>query len=222
MRLNIRDLRLPGRFAAAVFDFDGVLVDSEPGWSRAEARLLARRGQLYTETDRLATVGRSIDQGATLYAERLGLPPDQVAALRAELEALAREEYLGGVAVCPGAVELVAALRPHMRLALASNTDRPLIELVLARSPFASSFEVVVTRDDVDRPKPSPDLYALACRRIGVSPSDAIAFEDSVSGVLAAKAAGLSVVAVPQLPGLDLDAADLIVSSLADLRVDQP
>lgn len=216
------DFALPGDFKAAVFDFDGLLVDSEPGWGRAEARLLARRDHVYTKADREATVGRSIDQGAVLFADRLGLSADEVPALRAELVELAREEYLRGFAICSGAPEIVAALRSRMPLALASNTDRSLIELALARSPFAASFDVVVTRDDVEHPKPAPDLYALACQRLGVRPADAVAFEDSVSGVLAAKAAGLTVVAVPQLAGLDIDVADVVVGSLAELVVGEP
>jgi HAD superfamily hydrolase (TIGR01509 family) len=214
-----RDFVLPGEFKAAVFDFDGLLVDSEPGWRRAEALLLARHGGIYTEADSRAAIGRSIDQSVIEYADRLGLPSDELVALRAELRDLAREEYLDGFPLCPGAPELVVALGRHIRLALASNSDRSLIELGLSLSPFEGSFDVVVTRDDVDRPKPAPDLYALACRLLGVQPRDAVAFEDSVSGIAAAKMAGLTVVAVRQLPGPDLEAADIVVHSLADLVV---
>lgn len=214
-----RDFVLPGKFQAAVFDFDGLLVDSEPGWSRAEARFLERHGEIFTEADQRATVGRSIDQSVIAYAHRLGLSSNEVPALLVELRGLAREEYLSGLVPCAGAPELVAALAPHMRLALASNSDRSLIDLGLLLSQFAASFEVVVTRDDVDLPKPAPDLYRLACRRLGVRPQDAVAFEDSASGVAAAKAAGLTVVAVPQLPSMHFEAADVVVRSLADLFV---
>jgi len=213
------ELALPGRFHGAIFDCDGLLVDSEPAWGRAEARLLARRGHVYTEADHRATVGRSIDLSVAVYAERLGLPADQVPGLRLELIDLARDEFTAGLALRPGAAELVAALRPFMRLALASNTDRPLVDLALAGTPFATSFDVIVTGDDVEHSKPAPDLYALACRRLGIRPSDGIAFEDSAPGVRSAKAAGLTVVAVPQLPGLAIGAADIVVNSLADLVV---
>lgn len=216
------ELALPGRFRAAVFDCDGLLVDSEPAWGRAEARLLARRGRVYTEADRLATVGRSIDESVSVYAERLGLSADKVRALRSELIDLARDEFRAGLALRPGAAELVIALRPWMRLGLASNTDRPLVELALAGTPLARSFDVVVTGDAVADPKPAPDLYVLACRLLGVRPSEAIAFEDSDAGVLSANAAGLTVVAVPQLQGLAVDVADFVVESLADLVVRKP
>ena len=216
------ELALPGRFRAAVFDCDGLLVDSEPAWGRAEARLLARRGHVYTEADRRATVGRSIDESVSGYAERLGLSADKVPALRSELIDLARDEFRAGLALRPGAAELVIALRPWMRLGLASNTDRPLVELALAGTELARSFDVVVTGDVVADPKPAPDLYLLACRLLRVRPSDAIAFEDSDAGVLSAKAAGLTVVAVPQRQGLAVNVADFVVGSLADLAVRKP
>lgn len=214
-----RTFALPGTFKAAVFDFDGLLVDSEPGWRRAETLLLERHGGVYTEADSRAAIGRSIDQNLIEYGARLDLVSNELAALHAELIELVRQAYLDGLAPCAGATELVAALRRRMRLALASNSERSLIDLGLSLSPFDGSFDAVVTRDDVDLPKPAPDLYALACRRLGVQPRDAVAFEDSVPGVTAAKAAGLTVVAVGQPPASGLGAADIIVESLADLVV---
>jgi len=213
-----RSFALPGKFKAAVFDFDGLLVDSEPGWSRAEALLVTRHGGTYTDEDRQAGVGRSIDQSVIEYAQRLGFAIDATSTLREELSELARAEYLAGLALRPGAAELVAGLRRHMRLGLASNSDRSLVQLGLQLSTFDGSFDLVVTRDDVENPKPAPDIYALACRRLGVRPDHAVAFEDSVTGVAAAKEAGLTVVAVGQLPGA-VTGADLVVQSLTDLVV---
>lgn len=211
------DLVLPGRFLAAVFDFDGLLVDSEPGWGRAEARLLARRGHAMTDEDRAATVGRSPDQSIAAYAARMGLGPDAMPDLHAELLDLARDEYLAGFAVQDGAADLLALLRPAMPIALASNTGRALIDLALAATPLTPFFDAIVTADDVQRHKPAPDLYLLACERLGVRPADAIAFEDSIGGVQSARAAGLTVVAVPNAPGPGFAVADLVVSSLTCL-----
>lgn len=210
-------LELPGRFRAAVFDFDGLLVDSEPGWARAEARLLARHGGTFTAEDAAATVGRSPDASIAVYAERLGIATDERAALKAELLALVADEYRAGFPPLPGAVDLVARLRAAIPVGLASNTGRALIADGLAASPFADAFGVVVTSDDVVHHKPAPDLYLLACARLGVDPRDAIAFEDSPTGIRSAKAAGLTVVAVPAVGGPPADGADLIVGSLADL-----
>ena len=78
-------------------------------------------------------------------------------------------------------------------------------------------FDVIVTSDEVEHPKPAPDLYLLACERLGVDPSDAIAVEDSATGVLAAKAAGLACIAVPPDAEVDVRTADRVVASLLDL-----
>jgi HAD superfamily hydrolase (TIGR01509 family) len=214
------EIVLPGRFRAAVFDFDGLLVDSEPAWARAEAALLMRRGESMTDADRIATVGRSIDDSVAAYGDRLGIPADEWPALRAELVALAQEAYLAGVTVRDGAAALVEALRSALRLGLASNTDRSLVSPALMATPFASAFEVVVTSDDVVNPKPAPDLYVLACRRLGVRPADAVAFEDSPAGVRSAHMAGLTVIAAPHHPDPAFALADAVVDSLAAVRVD--
>lgn len=211
------DLVLPGRFLGAVFDFDGLLVDSEPGWGRAEARLLARRGHVMTDEDRAATVGRSPGQSIVTYVARMGLGPDAIPGLHAELLDLARDEYLAGFALQDGAADLLALLHPAMPIALASNTGRTLIDLALATTLLAGFFDAIVTADDVEHHKPAPDLYLLACKRLGVRPADAIAFEDSIVGVHSARAAGLTVVAVPNLPGPAFAIADLVVDSLASL-----
>ncbi len=213
------DITLPGDFRGAVFDFDGLLVDSEPGWARAEERLLARHLHRMTDEDRRATIGRSVDQTIAIYAERLGLDGDQIPDLHAELQGLAGLEYRAGFPLQPGAVGLLELLRPAMPLALASNTPRALIDLALSRTPFEAFFQVVVTADDVTHHKPAPDLYLLACERLGVRPADSIAFEDSHAGVESAHAAGLTVVAVPQRQSPALDLADVVVRSLADLLV---
>lgn len=206
---------LPGRFLAAVFDFDGLLVDSEPGWARAEARLLKRHGSVFTPEDALATIGRSPDASVAVYAARLGIPESGRPALKAELLALMADEYRAGFPPLPGAAALVDRLRATIPVALASNTGREMIAAGLAASPFRDAFPIVVTSDDVVHHKPAPDLYLLACARLGVRPADAVAFEDSPTGVRAAKAAGLTVVAVPAADGPRIDGADLIIPSLA-------
>lgn len=208
---------LPGRFRGAVFDFDGLLVNSEPVWASAEATLLARHGSVFTEADRLATVGRSPDDTIRAYGARLRLAPGQLPALRDELFELVAERYRAGLAPMSGAVDLVCSLAAVLPIALASNTNRSLVLAGLAASPFAAAFRVVVTADDVPHPKPAPDLYLLACRRLGVRTSDAVAFEDSLVGIASACAAGLTVVAVPERRTPAFDTADLVLGSLDEL-----
>jgi HAD superfamily hydrolase (TIGR01509 family) len=210
-------IELPGRFRAAVFDLDGLLIDSEPGWGRAESELFQRHGLEYSEEQRLATLGRSVDDVIAGLAARLGLADDGERRLRDELMDLVRTEYVAGHPILPGALELVARLQDVIPLAVASNTDRTLVEASLRVIGIAGAFDVIVTAEDVPQPKPAPDIYLLACRMLGADPGDTVAFEDSDSGVRAARAAGLTVVAVPQVEGLSLDGADFILESLTDL-----
>jgi HAD superfamily hydrolase (TIGR01509 family) len=117
----------------------------------------------------------------------------------------------------PGAVELVERLRGRTRLGLASNSPRALVDTALATARITDAFDTIVTSDDVMQPKPAPDLYLLACERLGVAPQEALALEDSASGVAAAKAAGLTCIAVPQFAETDVSAADRVIASLEDL-----
>lgn len=207
---------LPGRYRAAVFDLDGVLVDSEPLWVQAETDLFARHGHHLTPDDARATHGRSIEDTVRAYARRLGADP---LSLRAELMGLMRAHYLDGIPVRRGAPELVRFLQGRMALAVASNTDTDLVRLALDHAGMLDAFAAVVSSRDVGRAKPHPDVYLAACRALDVAPRDAIAFEDSPAGVRSAKAAGMTCVGVPERDGVDLatEGADVVVRSLAEL-----
>ena len=211
-------LSLPGRFRAVIFDLDGVLVDTEPGWQRAEAELLRRHGDTYTQADAAASLGTPVDAVVARYAKRLGLGRNGVLRLRDELMELARIEYGAAVPVQPGAVELVRALQGQIPLGVASNTPRELVLRALEAAALIDCFGVVVTAEDVALAKPAPDIYLLACDRLGVDPSTAVALEDSAPGIEAARRAGLTVVAIPGRPDVDASAADHLVYSLAELR----
>ncbi|MDP9468017.1 MAG: HAD-IA family hydrolase, partial [Chloroflexota bacterium] len=117
----------------------------------------------------------------------------------------------------PGALELVERLRGRVPLGLASNSPRRLVDAALRTAGLTDVFDAIVTADDVARAKPAPDLYLLACERLGVAPGEALALEDSASGVAAAKAAGLTCIAVPQFAEADVSAADRVIDSLEEL-----
>jgi HAD superfamily hydrolase (TIGR01509 family) len=213
---------LPGRFHAVIFDLDGLLLDTEPGWHRAEAELLRRHGAVYTDADETATLGWSVETTVARYAARLGLDDGAVPRLSAELVDLAQHEYSREIAPRPGAKELVARLRGTVPLGIASNTPRSLVRVALTSTGLVDAFDAITSAEDVARPKPAPDVYLEACRQLGVEPSAAIGLEDSTLGIAAAKAAGLTVIAVPQWPGLDVSGADHVVMSLEELLVRSP
>jgi HAD superfamily hydrolase (TIGR01509 family) len=203
---------------AVVFDCDGVLLDSETAWTRAETRLFARYGKTYGVEEKRLLIGGSLEETAGALEgllERPGGSED----LKHELLELAAEEFAGPVEPMPGALELVAELRQLGRpMAVASNSERRLLDLALTGAGLSDTFAAVIAGDEVPSPKPAPDLYLEACRRLGASPGDAVAVEDSPRGAAAARAAGLFVIGIPYLPELEVE-ADLLATSLEDPTV---
>jgi HAD superfamily hydrolase (TIGR01509 family) len=199
---------------------DGLLIDSEPLWHRAEQRLLRTRGLDQRVLARASTVGMAPRASLELYARLLGLDRSVLPGLWLDLRAIMLELYSTEMVRRPGAAELVAALQSRLPLAVASNTDRDLVLFALSVAGFEGAFDVVVSAEEVGRAKPAPDVYLEACRRLGVPASDTLALEDSPTGVAAARAAGLAVIAVPQSDGVDVGAADWVVGSLVDLLPD--
>jgi HAD superfamily hydrolase (TIGR01509 family) len=208
---------LAHRYRAVIFDMDGLLLDTEILWHRAEIELFKRHGAEFSWDDKLAVIGTSFAFTARYFAERLGRPLEEGEALVREMVDLMHDELRGEVAGRPGAVELVARLRGRTRLGLASNSPRMLVDTALATAGLVGAFDAIVTSDDVEHAKPEPDLYLLACERLGVAPDEALALEDSASGVAAAKAAGLTCIAVPQFAETDVSAADRVIDSLEEL-----
>jgi HAD superfamily hydrolase (TIGR01509 family) len=199
--------------AAVVFDCDGLLVETESRWTLAEAELFTRYGKVFDRAAKRALLGKAMGVAAPVLADLLD-QPGRGLGLWDELVELV-EPLIPGAEAMPGAVELVTALG-GVPLAVASSSPRRLVDAALEAAGL--SFDVVVAGDEVDHPKPAPDLYLAACRLLGTPPGRAIAIEDSGTGVASARAAGLYVIGVPSLPGVELD-ADLVAASLSDLAV---
>jgi HAD superfamily hydrolase (TIGR01509 family) len=204
--------------AAAVFDMDGLLLDSEDCWTAAEVALFSRYGKPFGLDEKRALLGNAGDALARIL-ERMLEQPGRGRELGEEVLALVLDEVRRvGVEPRPGAVELLADLRGGVPLAVASNSPRVLVDLALERAALADGWGAVVSGNDVEQLKPAPDIYLEACRLLGVRPEDAVALEDSPTGVASARAAGLYVVGIPSVPGVVLD-ADLVADSLADRPV---
>jgi len=200
-----------------VFDCDGVLLDTEAAWTRAETTLFARYGKVYGLQEKRALIGGSLPETGRALERLLdgGRTSDQ---LLDELVELTAAEFAMGVEPMLGAIELIAELRDRRPIAVASNSYRRLVDLALVGSGLAEAFGVVVAGDEVPNPKPSPDLYLEASRRLGVPPEMAVAVEDTPTGAAAARAAGLFVIVIPYLPDMEVD-ADLVGRSLEDPAV---
>jgi HAD superfamily hydrolase (TIGR01509 family) len=211
---------MAGGFDAIVFDNDGLLLDTEDAWTRAEQDLFERHGKTFTPEHKQVLLGTSASTGAAHLEAMLDLP-GRGTALVQELHELVMEETLAGIPARPGALELLEAVRAAgVPVGLASNSSREFVERVLSVAGLADGhFDAVITADEVEHPKPAPDLYLAACAALGAAPERSAALEDSPPGVAAALSAGLYVVAVPYLAEASLEGASLVADSLADPRV---
>jgi HAD superfamily hydrolase (TIGR01509 family) len=202
---------------AVIFDNDGLLLDTEKVWSRAEQDLFARRGLEFTLAHKYEVVGTSAQIAGAILARQLG-EPGRAAEIVAELDELVYAVLEAGVEPMPGALALVAALREReVPIAIASNSPPGFIARALELAGLEDAFGVAVSGHEVPAPKPAPDVYLTACEELGIAPDlDVIVLEDSPTGVAAGVAAGLTVIGVPSLEGVELADAHQIFESLAD------
>lgn len=210
-----------GPVEAVVFDFDGVLADSEIWWREVRDEFAAAHGRSLDAADHEACVGLNTAGWVAVLVERLGLPAAAI-----------EEAVVGGVIAryrdrpapaIPGAIEAARDLAAGRRAAIASGAHPAILAAAVAALGIGDLVEVIVSADEVAAGKPAPDVYLLAAERLGVEPGRAVAIEDSLNGVLAARAAGMRVVLVPNghippAPGAR-EAADLVVDHLAELAL---
>jgi HAD superfamily hydrolase (TIGR01509 family) len=202
---------------AVVFDNDGLLLDTESVWTRAEEDLFERRGLEFTPADKLELVGTSAEIAGGILERRLG-EPGRAEELLEELNALVVAELEHGVEAMVGARELLERLREQgVPIGLVSNSPLRFVKRSIEIVGFEGHFDVVLSAHEVAAPKPAPDPYLEACRRLGVEPGPAVvALEDSPTGVAAARAAGLTVIGVPSVEGVELDEAHHLAETLLD------
>jgi HAD superfamily hydrolase (TIGR01509 family) len=208
---------------AVVFDLDGVIVDSEQVWDDVRERLVRERGGSWSETAQADMMGMSSPEWSLYLHEKLGLeePPEE---LSDEVVRRMLARYREELPLLDGAVAAVRRVATGFPLAVASSSNRPLIETVLETAGLAGHFGVVVSSEEVARGKPAPDVYLEAARRLGVAPARCAAVEDSSNGLRSAHAAGMRVLAIPNAhypPAADaLALADVVLGSLEELTVE--
>ncbi len=210
----------PVRPDAVVFDNDGLLLDTESVWTRAEEDIFERHGFAFTAAHKRELVGTSAAIAGGLLEEWLE-QPGAAAALMDELNDLVVAELEHGVEAMIGARDLLERLKGQgTPIGLVSNSPLAFVERSLEIVGFEAIFDVVLSAHEVAAPKPAPDPYLEACRRLGVEAGPSvIALEDSPTGVAAARAAGLTVIGVPSVAGVELLEAHHIAASLLDSTV---
>ncbi len=209
-------------FDAAIFDLDGTLLDSEWMYTEATERVLVEFGHRYDWALKQTIIGRGVLDAAERLVEALSLPISAEEYIRRRKPHLDR--LFPTVQALPGAVAVVEALfAAAVPLAVATSSTRELFDQKLRHHGWAQRFRVVVCGDDprLTRQKPAPDIFLLAAAELGVPPERCLVFEDSPTGVEAAKAAGTQVVAIPN-EAVDVGlvaSADLVIRRFAELEL---
>jgi pseudouridine-5'-monophosphatase len=217
-------MKLRRRPHCAIFDLDGVLLDTEPLYTQATAQVAARYGKIYDWSVKRDCIGRGTLEAAHIIVEALGLPLSPQALVH-ERDCLLIELVARAPAVA-GAEAFTRALADRgVPLAIATSTEAPLFAIKAARHrEWLAIFGAAVCGDDprVARPKPAPDIFLAAARDLGAPPETCLVFEDSPFGVEAARAAGMQVIALPD-PAMDrarYARADAVVAGFAELTTD--
>lgn len=202
--------------AAVLWDMDGTLVDTEPYWMAAEGPLVESFGGTWSHEQALQMVGLGLEDAARKLQDvgvRLSVPDLIDTLIDSVLASVAAE----GVPFRPGARELLFALREAgVKTALVTMSYRRMATSIIDLIGF-DAFDVVVTGDEVTRPKPHPDPYLQAAEALGVDIRDTVSIEDSAPGVRSAVAAGGAVLAVPHMVSLVGLGATRILPSLEDV-----
>jgi beta-phosphoglucomutase family hydrolase len=206
---------------AVIWDMDGVIADTAPYHFGAWQETLRGRGVDFTEEDFRRGFGQKNDN---IIRDNLGEATSQseIDAIAREKEANFRRRIKHSIKALPGAVELIKSLgRRGFKLALASSTPIENIRLLLSGLGISDCFHAIVAADDVTEGKPGPQCFLLAARRLGIEPESCVVIEDAVTGVVAARRAGMRCIAVTTThPRTSLMEADLVVDTLELVTVD--
>ncbi len=209
---------MPHSPQGVIFDMDGLMLDTEPIYWESMQQAASELGYIFDHAMRAAFIGRSIPAWQATLTQMFGADYPQFRSRRRQLWEQHVQEV--GVAQKAGLGELLHLLEEDgLRKAIATSSSRPDATLCLGR--LADRFDAIVTGDEVNRGKPAPDIFLLAAQRLALSPEYCLALEDSESGALAALAAGMSVIIVPDLkqPSDELAAqVHHVCSSLHDVR----
>ena len=199
-------------------------MDSEIWWDEIRIAFAAEHGRAWTGEDQAAVMGANSAAWAHTMRVRLDLDLDEVAIQEAIVSRVVARYHAEGAPEIPGAVAAVRRIAAARPVGLASSAHRAVIDVSLEMTGLDDVFHVTVSSDEVDHGKPAPDVYLAAAERLGVAPGVCLVVEDSLNGVRAGKAAGMTVVLVPNasVPPASgaTELADLVLERLQDLDPD--
>jgi HAD superfamily hydrolase (TIGR01509 family) len=203
---------------AVIFDMDGVIIDSEPLWSKAEQQLLARRNLGYSPQLKAVMMGLDSSEAVGFLIRHYDLQ-ESVGDVVEERNQLIAELFKEHLKPVPNVLELLRSMRDSgIKTGLASSSPKELVDLALGRLNITGLFDLILNGDQVARGKPAPDIYLMAARELGVSHENCLVIEDAPHGVAAAKAAGMCCLAISASASeTELAAANRVIRSFGEV-----
>ncbi|MEN9954783.1 MAG: hypothetical protein RLZZ41_447 [Actinomycetota bacterium] len=209
----------PSLPAAVLWDMDGTLIDSEPYWLASESAFARAHDSNWGEDDGLGVIGMSLYESSKLLKERVGslLEPQEIIDQVTDgvLQRLEQE-----IPWRPGARELLQLLRDsNIKTALVTGSMHRMAQKVADSIGF-DAFDVILGGDDVVRGKPHPESYLTAAKLLGVDPANCVAFEDSLTGLTAAEAAGTKAIGIPHIVEIPMTEGRILWPTLVGVTIE--
>ncbi len=203
------------RPSALIFDMDGLMIDSERLYFAAEREMAAAYGREIRDEQLWPLMGRKPIESLRLLREilKIDTSPEELFAWR---NRLMREKMHRDLGAMPGLIEILDAFHGRLKLAVGTGAQQEFLDIALDTLRIRPYFDVLQTADAVERGKPDPEIYLITCRRLALPPMECVVLEDARNGVLAGKAAGCQVIAVPSdyTRGQDFSEADWVEPDL--------
>lgn len=205
---------------AVIFDMDGLLIDSEPFWRQAEMTVFGSKDITLSEKDCMETTGLRIEEVVAYWQNRFpDVDLNKALTSKEILEEVTRLVKLNGKAL-PGVYEIIRLFKnKNIKLAIASGSNYSLINTVVEKLSFKSEFDILQSAENLLLGKPHPEIFLKTASKLNVAPEKCLVLEDSINGLIAAKAAKMKCLAIPEQHNLDRKEyaiADMVLPSLKD------
>ena len=181
---------------AIIFDMDGLMIDSERLYSQAQHQLAAMFNKTMPKGIRKILMGRKPIESITIFKEKLDIPlePEKILDIR---NSIMREKLQNDLLPMPGLFHIIDSFYGKLKLAVSTGAQKEFLDLVVDKLDIRGKFAVLQDSDGIHKGKPEPEIFSTTCVKLGLNPAHCIVLEDSANGVLAGKAAGCYVIAVP-------------------------